>query len=384
MAPPAWSAAPVPTRRSVAGRRVLTGVIIAGFLLASAGLLWIFNVDLGWRTAAFMAAVSAVPLLIVVPLYRWVDQLEAEPARYLWFAFLWGALCAPLGALLLNTTFHTLLMMSGVSNPDSAAAVLSAPPVEEGLKGLGVLLILLVRRREFDGVIDGIVYAGMAGAGFALTENILYLGHAYSEYGNQGLGATFILRCLMAPFAHPLFTACIGIGLGLAASVARTVWGKLGYGLLGYACAMLLHAVWNLSATLDAYFEVYLLVQVPLFIGFLTLLFLLKRREGDTIRRQLTAYADHGWFTYPEVAMLSSVPTRRQARHWAHAWIGPRGEAAMEAFQREASDLALLRQRMTRRAAEADAVERERELLTSIAAHRADLLAAAHTPTLGR
>ena len=81
---------------------MLTGVIIAGFLLASAGLLWIFNVDLGWRTAAFMAAVSAVPLLIVVPLYRWVDQLEAEPARYLWFAFLWGALCAPLGLSLIH------------------------------------------------------------------------------------------------------------------------------------------------------------------------------------------------------------------------------------------------------------------------------------------
>lgn len=362
----------------------MTGVVVAGFLLASAALLWVFNVDLGWRTASFMAAVSAVPLLVVVPLYRWVDQLEAEPARYLWFAFLWGALCAPLGALLLNTAFHTLLLMSGISNPDSAAAVLSAPPVEEGLKGLAVLLLLLVRRREFDGVIDGIVYAGMAGAGFAFSENILYLGHAYAEYGNQGLGATFILRCLMAPFAHPLFTACIGIGLGLAASVARTVWGKIGYGLLGYACAMLLHAVWNLSATLDAYFEVYLIVQVPLFIGFLALLFLLKRREGETIRRQLTAYADHGWFTYPEVAMLASLPARRQAKQWAHAWIGERGERAMEAFQSQASDLALLRQRMTKQAAEADAVIRERELLEAIAAHRAELLAAAHTPTLGR
>ena len=82
--------------------------------------------------------------------------------------------------------------------------------------------------------------------------------------------------------------------------------------------------------------------------------------------------------------MLASVPARRQAKQWAHAWIGERGERAMEAFQSQASDLALLRQRMTRQAAEPDAVIREQELLEAIAAHRAELLAAAHTPTLGR
>lgn len=382
--PVVGSTAPNPTGRP--GRRNLltTGVIIAVFLIAMAALSVFFSVDLGLESTLVAATVAAVPVLIVVPVYLWVDRMEAEPVRYLVFAFLWGALCAAVGAILLNTGIHVLLTAAHAAHADEVSSVISAPLVEETLKGAAIVLIAWRRRREFDGVIDGIVYAGMAGAGFAFSENILYLGHAYAEYGNQGLGATFILRCLMAPFAHPLFTACIGIGLGLAASVARTVWGKIGYGLLGYACAMLLHAVWNLSATLDAYFEVYLIVQVPLFIGFLALLFLLKRREGETIRRQLTAYADHGWFTYPEVAMLASLPARRQAKQWAHAWIGERGERAMEAFQSQASDLALLRQRMTKQAAEADAVIRERELLEAIAAHRAELLAAAHTPTLGR
>ena len=42
------------------------------------------------------------------------------------------------------------------------------------------MLLLWWRRAELDGVLDGIVYAGMVGIGFAFTENILYLAAAYN------------------------------------------------------------------------------------------------------------------------------------------------------------------------------------------------------------
>ncbi|MBK8733432.1 MAG: PrsW family intramembrane metalloprotease [Actinomycetales bacterium] len=205
------------------------------------------------------------------------------------------------------------------------------------------------------------------------------------------MAATFILRCLLPPFATAVLTACIGIGLGLAASVARTVWGASGVTQRsGYASAMLLHAVWNLSATLDvllrrstssAACRCSNRVPSPYCAS------LLKRREGDTIRRQLTAYADHGWFTYLG-AMLASVPDRRRAKHWAHAWIGDRGERAMEAFAgSRASDLPLLRQRMTRAGSSA---ARRREPRAGERYWRPSqpivrpFTAAAHTPTPGR
>ena len=62
--------------------------------------------------------------------------------------------------------------------PPSVEAVYLAPVVEESVRGLAILLILWFQRRELDGVVDGLVYAGLAGAGFA-TENILYLGRAW-------------------------------------------------------------------------------------------------------------------------------------------------------------------------------------------------------------
>ena len=62
----------------------------------------------------------------------------------------------------------------------------------------------------------------MVGIGFAFTENILYLAAAYNGtdgMGPGGIGAvtsTFVMRCLFSPFAHPLFTAFTGIGVGIA------------------------------------------------------------------------------------------------------------------------------------------------------------------------
>ena len=87
---------------------------------------------------------------------------------------------------------------------------------------------LVVPRREFDGITDGMVYAGVTAAGFAFTENIQYLATAYTEGGGEALTATFVARCLLSPFAHPMFTVLTGVGIGrrrdepdLAAAAAR-------------------------------------------------------------------------------------------------------------------------------------------------------------------
>ncbi len=358
-----------PTSRPLLRRYLAYGLVITVFAVCSTGLAVVLDADLGIRLATFSAALAALPLLAVVPTFLWLDRLEAEPSRYLTFAFLWGALCAALGALVLNTTAALVLTTHGSAHNDAVSAVLVAPPVEEGLKGLAVLAILLFRRREFDGVVDGVVYAGLAGAGFAFSENVFYLGHAYQADGPDALSAVFFARCVMAPFAHPLFTACVGLGLGLAVATTRTPVGRAGFGIGGYLCATLLHAVWNASAVFDAYLTVYFAVQVPIFVGFVVLSVSLRRRESGTIRRYLSQYADAGWFTHPEVAMLASASWRRAARRWA-AGRQPGAVPAMRAFQDAASDLALLRARMNRGVASPDAGQQERQLLDQVTAQR--------------
>ncbi|MBK8468921.1 MAG: PrsW family intramembrane metalloprotease [Candidatus Phosphoribacter sp.] len=373
-----------PTHRPGLRRALLYGGVVTLFLASLVVLALFLGVSVGAQTALLVALFAALPLLVVVPLFLWLDRLEAEPTRYLLFAFLWGALCAPVGAVVLNTGFHLLLLSAKTENADAWSAVLSAPPVEEGLKGLAVLAILLVRRREFDGVIDGIVYAGLAGAGFAFSENILYLGMAYEEAGSRGLTEVFIVRCLLGPFAHPLFTACIGVGLGLAVSVAPTPLARVGFGLAGYACAILLHAVWNLSASTGTYWGVYLAFQMPVFAAFLIMLLVLRARESGAVRRYLSQYADAGWLTHPEVSMLASLSQRRAARAWAKAQGGAPAARSMRSFQDVASDLALLRARVVRGAAEVAAHEHERALLDALTGHRLALTSPPPRPRLSR
>ncbi len=126
-----------------------------------------------------------------------------------------------------------------------------APVTEEASKGLFLLLLLWWRRAELDGVLDGIVYAGMVGIGFAFIENILYLAAAYNGTDGMGPGGTdaltttFVVRCLFSPFAHPLFTRFTGIGVGIA--VASTLARCGSWPRSSVPAGRAAHAIWNTS-----------------------------------------------------------------------------------------------------------------------------------------
>jgi hypothetical protein len=253
----------------------------------------------------------------------------------------------------------------------TAASVVIAPVVEETLKGLAVLIVFLVRRREFDGVVDGIVYAGMAGIGFAFIENVLYLGRALVDTGTTGAVFVFLLRCVVSPFAHPLFTGAIGVGIGVAAR-SHKVWVWIVAPLLGWVVAVLLHAAWNLSASsgLAGFSAAYALFQVPVFAAFILLAIMARRREGRLIATHLTVYGSTGWLSPQEIAMLSSLPARRDARSWAQRTGGPDARRAMRDFQELGSELAFLRERMVHGTAPDDARTQEYALLAAMSALR--------------
>lgn len=318
-------------------------------------------------------ALAAVPVFPMIATFLWLDRYEAEPGSLLAFAFAWGAGVATFGALVVNTASLQAIKASG--GDPTVAAVLVAPVVEESLKGLAVLLILLVRRREFDGIVDGIVYAGMAGIGFAFVENVLYLGRTLAETGSHGTAAVFIVRCLVSPFAHPLFTAATGVGIGLAArSGALPV--RWSAPVLGWCLAVALHAGWNLSASsgLAGFVSAYVAVQLPVFVGVVVLAVLARRREGRLIGRHLTAYSAAGWLTAGEVTMLASLRARKEARGWALRAGGGAARRAMRDFQELGSELAFLRERMIRRTAPADAQVQEYEMLSAMSALRGAFL----------
>jgi RsiW-degrading membrane proteinase PrsW (M82 family) len=357
---------------------IITGVAVVGFALAGLVLAAYYGMTLGVLTTFLAILLAAIPLAIVIPTFLWLDRFEAEPTKYLVAAFLWGALIAALLAGLLNTSAH--VVFAAATDPEQArltTAVFVAPVVEEAAKGLFVLLVWRLRRREFDGVIDGMVYAGVAAAGFAFTENIQYLGLAYTEGGEQVLTGVFIARCLVTPFAHPIFTVMFGIGVGVAAT-SRSAGVRLGAPLLGFGLAVLLHGIWNLAAISggQGLVAVFLLVEIPIFLSFIGLVVWARAREGRLIGRFLMPYADAGWLSPGEVHMLSRMSLRRGARVWARQTGGRAALGSMRAYQDAASELALLRQRMYHSAADANALEAERRLLDTLVVRRREFTGA--------
>ena len=168
--------------------------------------------------------------LMLLAVFVWFDRLEPEPWQERIHAVLWGATVAIAGAGIINTAVF-------IAFGEVAGAVVSAPITEEILKGAGILYA--VRRRKIDSVTDGVVYAGWIAAGFAAVENVDYFMVAA---GDGELLGTVILRGVLAPFAHPLFTVWIGIGVGRAVVRGRSPWRGALPGLL---LAIVLHALWN-------------------------------------------------------------------------------------------------------------------------------------------
>jgi uncharacterized membrane protein len=214
--------------------------------------------------------------------------------------------------------------------------------VEEFAKSLGLLFLLLLARKHFDGPVDGVVFAFTIAGGFAFTENILYFGRAIAESASPAtdLAQIFLLRGVMSPFAHALFTGTTGLIMGLAAR--RWHWGvSVAAFFIGLLPAMLLHNRWNSMG--QGFLAEYILIQVPIFLLAVIGIILLRVAENRLTRQRLLEYAAAGWFTPAEVAMLATPAGRRTALAWAGRYNRRR---QMKAFVKAATQLAFTRQRI--------------------------------------
>ncbi len=182
-------------------------------------------------------------LLAALPtfLYSWLiwrlDRYEQEPLRLLAASFIWGAVPALILAVLGELGLGSIV---GDHDPSLDTTVI-APLVEEPVKALALIGLFLFVRREFNGMLDGIVYGALVGFGFAMSENVLY----FFANGDQ-LATVWILRSIVFGFNHAFYTSIVGIVLGLI-RLERRRW--LGYAVLpaAIALAILLHAIHNVS-----------------------------------------------------------------------------------------------------------------------------------------
>jgi RsiW-degrading membrane proteinase PrsW (M82 family) len=346
----------------------IIAVIIAAMFALLLGLiiLLLIGAETGLVELMIGMVCATLPVPIYVMLLLWIDRYESEPLWMLATTFFWGALVAIFIALVFNTGIETFAKIATQSEEVGATvgAVISAPIVEESAKALILLIFFFWKKDEFDGIVDGIVYAGMAGLGFAMTENILYYGRAIQK-GPEVLTVVFILRGMAAPFSHPLFTSMTGIGLGWSRQ-SRNTFIKFAMPLLGFIFAVLMHATWNGSAAFGGglgFFVVYFMVMGPAFIAILMVIYFSLRREGRIVREFLYPDYQKGLFDNYEYEKLCTVRGRMGMSwnaFWSHGFSNWR--LRMRCNQ-TASELAFHRSRVARGISRNPQVAQEREAM---------------------
>lgn len=353
-------------KRSVLRWAFASLAVLAG-LLTGLFTLWMIGYETGLVPFIAGLAAAALPVPVYVTLVLWLDRYEPEPPWMLATAFFWGALVAVFFAIVINSLGVALVeVLSGEDAARFYGLVVSAPVVEETAKALALFALFFWQRDEFDGVTDGIVYAAMIGLGFAMTENVKYYGEAVLNHNALGV---FVVRGLFSPFAHPLFTAMTGVGLGLAAqSVRRST--KFIAPALGFLAAVLLHSGWNASTYYAKAFDngayvllTYFLVMMPTFAGMLLVVVLSLRYEGRILREHLRPDLERGLFSKEEYLRLCSVRGRMAATCRALTQSGTSAWRARAQFNRAASELAFHRCRVARGVHAHGTTDAEREAL---------------------
>ena len=329
--------------------RGASGCCLGCFALVAvaAGLLTLLLIgsDVGPDGLVGGLVMACLPVPLYAGLALWVDRYEPEPPHLLVVAFIWGASLAVFISYILNS-INASLFLEATHDAATASAlggILSAPLVEELSKGLCLFGLFFFKRKEFDGIVDGVVYATMVALGFAMTENIQYYGSTIKS-GADAAGTLFVLRGMLSPYSHPLFTSMTGIGLGWAAQSNRW-YVKLLAPPGGLGLAMALHATWNLSASLQlgVWFASYLFIMLPCALGVALVLIFALAREGRLLRQYLV-----NELAPEDLQAVSSVWRRIAYSTRKFFQKGPKGWLASEQFLQVASELAFLRHGNTR------------------------------------
>jgi RsiW-degrading membrane proteinase PrsW (M82 family) len=330
---------PERTRKMIGWILYALGMLGGGLLLILVFLVPpLFSSDAG--TELFSMAIGAVLALPPLAFYLWipwiVDRYDPEPWWALLLALSWGAIAACGFSALINTGVHAMgAAIGGKGFGEVLGACMSAPLTEEFFKGLAVAGMYFFVRRQFDGVVDGVIYATFAALGFAATENIIYYGNAAMhelEGGKEGvLAITFLMRGILAPWGHPLYTSMTGLGFGIARETDKT-WLKWMAPIGGYFTAAFLHCVWNTAATLSGMLVMLMLPLWFLFVlCFFGLVIWLVARKGKIIREHLKDEVLMGFLTFQELEMISSPFGRWKA---TFSWGGAAGRKFIDVASR--------------------------------------------------
>jgi RsiW-degrading membrane proteinase PrsW (M82 family) len=284
-----------PAKERKTGKYIGIAAAIFAVVFLSLVVMLLIISNIGFGAAIIASIVAFAPAMFYLLPLIWLDRYDPEPIWLLALAFAWGALVSVIVSYFVNTEIAKAAIKEfGPETGMAISAIFSAPIFEEGSKGLGLVFLLIFFRRHFDDILDGIVFAGTIALGFSTVENVLYYGSGLLRGGSEALVALFVLRGILSPFAHVTFTSMTGIGCGISRE-SHNPFIRISMPVLGYGCAVFLHFIWNLMATIlpieglfegDWYYG-YFFLQVPFFLFFVGFAGYVMYRQNKILKEML-------------------------------------------------------------------------------------------------
>lgn len=186
---------------------------------------------------------------IIAPVVFWIcyfyykDRFQPEPIRNLGLTYLLGFIAA-------FACFYFYRTLPLIGLPEDPSALMEIRGIRYFAYSLGVtgiieeffkflpFLFIILKLKEFDEKIDGIIYASTIALGFASFENIGYL--KYLE-GFQLFG-----RAFASPLTHTVFSSIWGYTVGVAKIYKKSIFKASFIGLL---LASFVHGIFNFLMT---------------------------------------------------------------------------------------------------------------------------------------
>jgi protease PrsW len=331
-------------------------LLVCGTAVAYEQLFYLAAYPVAWFLSIVLLLLTGIPVMVVI--YR-LDFFEPEPISMVAGALLWGGVVATSFASLANGLFVDLLQRT--MSPDAFegwAAAIVAPTNEELYKGLGLVVIFLIARREINGLMDGLIYGAFIGLGFQAVENVQYFLQVTDASGAGQIVPVlgmFLLRVVISGlYSHTLFTGLVGIGFAYAATrldVSRRRRALVAAGLC--LAAWLAHFLWNsplLESLLNddnllSFIPVALIKGVPFFVFLALLVVLARRREAGAFSSLVGMDVGTGVLSQADIYIMLSGRRRRAARRAVGWRKGPAGRQLQIMIQRALLDLAAIRAR---------------------------------------
>lgn len=313
----------------------------------------------GWVLSWILLLIYAVPMFVLV---YGLDLYEREPLSLVIGALLWGAFAATSLSILANQGWALVVLdMFSVETATDWVAALTAPFTEEILKGVGVVLIYLIARREIDDVLDGFVYGAMVGLGFTVIEDVFYFVNQFGGEVGGVLQGFFVRVVASGLYGHVLYTGLFGIGV--AYFVSRRGEASLGRRLaiaaLFILAGIFAHFLWNSPLLnfypeqglqdIGDYLQVILATTVkglPFLLFVLLMIGLARRREHRWFQAALATEVGREGIHPDELRVLESPAARRRSRREMARRAGPLAVQTLKRLQKAQINLAMVATRV--------------------------------------